>query len=102
MSGNCAIGSCTIATAPSITVRIEITIATMGRRTKNEDTGSAPGGRRGRRHGRRRRLLLLGRSTGELGRGRRRRDDHAGASLLEALDDDAISRGDALADHLER
>src|SRR5688572_20241521 len=34
MSGNCAIGSWTTATTPSSTVRIEITIATIGRRTK--------------------------------------------------------------------
>jgi hypothetical protein len=38
MSGNCATGSWTIETMPSSTVRIEITIATIGRRTKNDDT----------------------------------------------------------------
>ena len=35
MSGNCAIGSCTIAMTPRITMMIEITIATIGRLMKN-------------------------------------------------------------------
>jgi len=35
MFGNCAIGKSAIAIAPTITVRIAITIATMGRRMKN-------------------------------------------------------------------
>jgi len=34
MFGNCAIGKSAIAIAPTITVRIAITIATMGRRMK--------------------------------------------------------------------
>jgi len=38
MSGNCAIGSCAIETTPRITVRMEMTIATIGRRMKNSDT----------------------------------------------------------------
>src|SRR5258707_2670771 len=37
MSGSCATGSLDIATAPAITVRIEITMATMGRLMKNLD-----------------------------------------------------------------
>src|SRR6478735_2848374 len=34
MSGNCATGSFDIATTPAMTVTMEITMATMGRRTK--------------------------------------------------------------------
>src|SRR4029453_16891373 len=35
MVGYCAMGSCTITTTPAITMRIEITMATMGRLMKN-------------------------------------------------------------------
>src|SRR5215510_2734919 len=35
MSGNIAIGSCTIATTPRITMMMEITMATIGRLMKN-------------------------------------------------------------------
>ena len=35
MFGYCAMGSCTIATTPTITMRMEITIATIGRLMKN-------------------------------------------------------------------
>src|ERR671914_3108444 len=35
MLGNCAIGSCTMATTPMITITIEMTIATIGRLMKN-------------------------------------------------------------------
>jgi hypothetical protein len=37
MFGNCATGKVTIVMAPTITVRIAITIATMGRLMKNLD-----------------------------------------------------------------
>src|SRR5580700_5140661 len=37
MSGYCAVGSDSIATMPTITVRIAITMATIGRRMKNLD-----------------------------------------------------------------
>ena len=37
MFGNCEIGSVAIETAPTITVRIAMTIATMGRFMKNFD-----------------------------------------------------------------
>ena len=37
MLGNCATGSPAMVTAPTITIRIEITIATMGRLMKNLD-----------------------------------------------------------------
>src|SRR5437870_13494450 len=36
-SGNCAIGSCNMATMPMITITIEMTIATIGRLMKNLD-----------------------------------------------------------------
>src|SRR5690242_11707930 len=39
MSGNCAIGSPSMATTPTITMRMAITIATMGRLMKNFDMG---------------------------------------------------------------
>ena len=42
MFGNWAIGNCTIATTPTITMMIEITIATMGRLMKNFDIGRVP------------------------------------------------------------
>ena len=42
MFGNCAIGKSAIAIAPTITVRIAITIATMGRRMKKLAMVSAP------------------------------------------------------------
>src|ERR1700734_1162275 len=40
MSGNWAIGSARMATRPPRTVIVAMTIATMGRRTKNRDMGS--------------------------------------------------------------
>src|SRR5258708_39196369 len=42
MFGNCAIGKVTIVIAPTITVRIAITIATIGRRMKKFAMVSAP------------------------------------------------------------
>src|ERR1700693_1715023 len=40
MAGNCATGRLTITTAPTIIVRMAITIATIGRLMKNLDMGS--------------------------------------------------------------
>ena len=37
MSGYCAVGNDSIATMPTITIKIAITMATMGRRMKNFD-----------------------------------------------------------------
>src|SRR5882762_3965041 len=42
MLGNCATGRAEIATAPTITVRIEMTMATMGRLMKNFDILLSP------------------------------------------------------------
>src|SRR5271165_5161228 len=41
ISGNCATGRLVIVIAPTMTIRIEMTIATIGRRMKNLDMGSA-------------------------------------------------------------
>ena len=43
MSGYCAVGSFVIATAPAIVIRIAMTIATIGRRTKKAPTALLPG-----------------------------------------------------------
>src|ERR1700730_18448374 len=45
--GNCEMGSPTIVIAPTMTVRIAITMATIGRLMKNLDITSVAGGRRG-------------------------------------------------------
>jgi hypothetical protein len=42
MLGNWATGSVAIVTAPTITIRIEMTMATIGRLMKNLDTGQSP------------------------------------------------------------
>src|SRR5215468_10754795 len=78
MLGNRAMGSCTMATIPTITMMIEMTIDTMGRLMKNFDMRQAPrvserGGRRRRRRVRR-----------DVGLGC---DGHAVAHLLQSLDD---------------
>src|SRR5579859_4346519 len=83
--GNCAMGRPTSATTPMRTVRIAITIATIGRLTKNDDTGRDSlilGGGCGRRRG------PLG---GGLGVHQR-----AVGDLLNAVDDDAIALFQAL------
>src|SRR5262245_60929594 len=41
IAGNCEIGRLTMVTAPTITVRTEITIATIGRLMKNRDTSAS-------------------------------------------------------------
>src|SRR5688572_22766876 len=105
MSGNCAIGSWTIVTRPSITMRMEITIATIGRRTKKDATGSAPGCLRSglcRSGGVGGGGSRLRRRAGQLGRRRLGRHLHARPHLLEAFDDDALAGGEPLRHHLER
>src|SRR5690242_18845968 len=72
MEGNCATGRPVSATAPMITVRIAMTIATMGRLIKNLDIGSP----------RLERLRIY---------------DHAGPNLLQPFDDDALARLYAIA-----
>src|SRR5687767_14201169 len=65
--------------APSMTVRIAITIATMGRRMKKFATTSAPRVRLGHRRGGRRRRLRFGLHL------------HPGPDLLDAVDDHSLS-----------
>src|SRR5689334_9848830 len=88
MSGYCAVGSLVIATYPAIVVRIAMTIATIGRRTKRAPMRLLPG--------------LRGRRTGGA-RGRRapgllRDDRHARPDPLDALDDDPVAGLQALLD----
>src|SRR6266446_1052686 len=87
MSGNCATGSPPSATRPAMTVTMAMTIATIGRPMKNRDMPLFPRGRRGRR----RRGF----------RGRLRVDDDARLDLLDSLDDDPLSGGEALLDDPE-
>src|SRR5262245_51196419 len=68
MLGNCATGRLTIAIAPTMTVKMAITIATIGRLMKNLDI----------------RLWI---------------DLHSLANLLHALNDDALTRREALVDN---
>src|SRR4051812_2025181 len=93
ISGNCASGSPRIETTPTITVMMAMTIATIGRSTKNLATRSAPSLREG-----------LGRNRAALPDGRRRADDDLLAGLDAVLDDlqvaDAIPDGDGSHDHL--
>src|SRR5512143_2404643 len=88
-SGYWAMGSPDIATSPTRTVTMEITIATIGRLTKKRAM-----------------LLRLGRrlrSTLAGGGGRRglRAHDHAVPHLLQALDHDLLARLQALLDQPE-
>src|SRR3569832_1274553 len=77
IEGNCAMGSPSNDTAPISTVRMAITIATMGRRTKNAELTSLP------------RLPSLrashGRRAGGGGRQRLRHHRDAVADLLHPL-----------------
>src|SRR4026207_71617 len=83
MDGYCAIGSPTRLTRPRITVSTEITMATIGRSTKNRLIAS-PGRRAGRR-------------------GRRacgvRRNRRAGPEVLQAAHDDALAGLEPLLHH---
>src|SRR5258705_5242944 len=92
MSGYWAVGSFVIATYPAIVVRIAMTIATIGRRTKNAPIVLLPGffGRRG---------LDPCRPVSARRRGLLRRDLHAAAHPLDALDHDAVARIQPLLDH---
>src|SRR5258705_4012676 len=93
MSGNCASGSPRMEITPTITVMMAMTIATIGRSTKNLDTRSAPGLRE-----------RPGRADAAPPDGRRRADDDLLAGLDAVLDDlqvaDAISDRDRSHDHL--
>src|SRR5580692_11717647 len=86
--GNCAMGSPSSETAPMSTVRMAITIATMGRRMKKEEITRVPSARSAARH----------RGAGRLDRRRLRHHQRAVADLLHALDDHALARGDAALD----
>src|SRR6516225_887772 len=82
MSGYWAVGSLLIATAPAIVIRIAMTIATIGRRTKKAPTGLLP-------------CLFRRLRLGSLGRGAAgflRHDRHPGPHPLEPLDHDLVSR----------
>src|SRR5882672_5017371 len=93
MSGNCASGSPRMETTPTITVMMAMTIATIGRSTKNLATRSAP-------------VLCEGpgRDDTALSDGRGRADDDFLAGFDAVLDDlqvaDAIPDGDRSHDHL--
>src|SRR5438067_11554677 len=77
-------GSCTIATRPTITMRMEITMATMGRLMKN--------------------LAMVGlfRGAGCCGRAGLDPDLLAGARSIDALDDDPLAGLQPLRDDPER
>src|SRR5689334_722148 len=74
--GNCAIGKPIIVTSPTMTMMMEITMATIGRLIKNLDIGlfTAAG--------------LAGQRRREVGRGHR----HAVANLLQTLHNHALAR----------
>src|ERR1700687_4209275 len=87
MSGNCATGRPSIAMRPPRTVRIAMTIATMGLLMKNRAMASPPGaGRQGRRGCRRSRRGIDG------------RDGHARLHAGEPLDDDTLALGESALD----
>src|SRR5512140_3726142 len=88
MSGNCSTGRPSMATRPPRTVRIAMTIATMGRLMKKRATASPPRGRGERRRRRR-------------SPGGRRVDGRHGRPRLHArkpLHDDALAGGKAALD----
>src|SRR5471032_2259015 len=93
ISGNCASGRPRMETAPTITVMMAMTMATIGRSTKNLAMRSAHGLRE-----------WPGRDDAALSDGRRRADDHALADLDAVLDDlqvaDAVPDRDRSHDHL--
>src|SRR5712691_11585716 len=93
MLGNCAIGSCTSAAVPTITMRIAMTMATTGRLTKNFAivrcllSALGPTGGAGCR--------LRG---GGLRRGRLRIHRHPGFHFLHSFNDDPLARLEPLRD----
>ncbi len=90
MSGYCAVGSFVMATAPAIVIRIAMTIATIGRRTKKAPTGYVPVFSAGAGLRRPARLeASLGTTVMP--------EPHA----LQSLDHDPVSRLQALLDHPE-
>src|SRR2546430_14815359 len=103
MSGYCAMGSVTIATAPIRTIRMAMTIATMGRPTKKRDISAIPRRRGGRRRRGLRRAVgcrLPGsRGSGFGGNGAYRAP---GPEACQIRDDDLVTRGHALGDDPHR
>src|SRR5579862_5004676 len=87
MFGNCATGKVTVITTPTITVRIAMTIATMGRLIKKLDMG--PGSFRS--------LVVSARSL--TGAERLGLNPHAGPDLLLAFDDHTVARFESAGDH---
>src|SRR5216684_147276 len=83
MFGNWAIGRVTITTVPTITVRIEMTIATIGRFMKNLDTLLTPSD-----------FGVLSERLGV--------HMHTGANLLDAHGDYALAWFQALVNHPHR
>ena len=96
ISGYCAIGRPCIATRPSITMMIDITIATMGRLTKKRAMATSP-----RQRLRFAARLGCARFRG-LGRRRLGHDGHAVLNPLQAFRHDALTRLDAFLDHPQR
>src|SRR5580704_14380601 len=90
--GNWAMGSPSSETAPMSTVRMAITIATIGRRMKKEEITGASSARSAARR----------RGPVRLGRRGLRHDQRAVADLLHAFDDHALARGDAALDDSQR
>src|SRR5580658_5111536 len=90
MSGYCDVGKLSIDTRPMMTVRIAMTMATMGRRIKNLDTGLPP-----------RRRTAGGRSRGSGGAQRNHRRAHrsAIAQLLQIVGDHAVAGLETTRDH---
>src|SRR5881397_2299762 len=84
MFGYSATGSCTIATTPRITMRMEITMATIGRSMKNLA------------------IALLLRRAGPGGRARGHTHLLAGSHPVAALHDDALAGLEPLRDDPER
>src|ERR1035438_4678260 len=91
MSGNCATGRPSIAMSPPRTVRIAMTIATMGLLMKKRAMESLSCGRR---QGHRRRRARSRRSSGVAGR-----DDRPRFDPREPFHDDALTGLQALFDH---
>ena len=90
MFGNSAIGSWTMATAPRITMMIEITIATIGRLMKNLAIETTGANRRRRRRNNYTCVIsssLLFRLLPE----RFRTHGHAGLEFLQSFDDYAFA-----------
>src|SRR5476649_930600 len=79
MSGNCATGRTWSEITPAMTMTVEMTKASRGRRMKTDE-------------------IVMGLLLCRRGRRVRRRHGHAGVDPLLALDDDLFARLEALAD----